>query len=131
MESISTLNAKGINIDDVVLCVMNAKAPIKRAGKMLNKLERHKETYTANKQTKNDKKEETKALVISIEGITEESARNTDALRQLEMRMAISSSRIYTTRVIDACADAMKTDESKLHNVKRRVIRIMIALTGK
>lgn len=131
MESISTLNAKGINIDDVVLCVMNAKAPIKRAGKMWNKLERHKETYTANKQTKNDKKEETKALVISIEGITEESARNTDALRQLEMRMAISSSRIYTTRVIDACADAMKTDESKLHNVKRRVIRIMIALTGK
>jgi hypothetical protein len=99
---------------------MNAKAPIKRAGKMWNILERHKETYTAHKQTKNDKKEETKALVISIEGITKESAPNTDALSQLEMRMAISSSRIYMTRVIDACADAMKTDESKLHNVKRR-----------
>ena len=51
-----------------------------------------------------------------------------DVLRQLEVRMALASSRVYTTRVIDACTDAMNADESKLHNVKRRVLRILIAV---
>jgi exodeoxyribonuclease III len=127
LATIQQWKSKGIYLDDIVLHIMSSKEQVKRNGKIWNAIEKRTSNYNDAKDTLQRIQKETKELVSQLEAITMDTKPNLTSLRLLEERMSKAASTIYTTRVIDACSLLWSSDKSKLHNVKRRLIRVLIA----